>query len=125
MLSKRAKPDSAIKLDPGNSKKKKIAQSVDFCYILIAMKSQKKEVFQINCPTCHSILWVDALTKEVIKSERGKKKKDTLDDLLLKEKKRVDAFERKFEATAELEKKKREKIEKNFEKALTEFEEDG
>jgi len=89
------------------------------------MESQKKRgVFQVNCPICHAILWVDPLTQGVIKSEKGKKKKDSLDDLLLKEKKRVKAFDRKFEATAELEKKKREKLSLEFEKALSDVEEE-
>ena len=83
--------------------------------------ADKKEVFSINCPNCHSVLWVDSLTQEVIKSEKGKKKTKSLDELLLKEKKRTSEFERKFEATAELEKKRREKIKEKVEKALSEY----
>ena len=81
-------------------------------------KSEKKKVFQINCPICRSVLWVDPVTEEVIKSEKGKKEKKSLDDLLKKEKKRIGEFERKFEATAELEKNKLKKTKEKFEKAL-------
>jgi len=86
--------------------------------------SDKKEVFQITCAHCHFLLWVDPVTKEVIKSEKGERKKDSLDELLLKEKKRIDGFDRKFDATAELEKKKWNKVKEKFEKALNEFDKD-
>jgi hypothetical protein len=57
----------------------------------------------------------------VIKTEKGKRKTESLDELLLKEKKRKSRFERKFEATAELEKKRREKVKEKVEKALSEY----
>jgi hypothetical protein len=83
----------------------------------------KKQVFQIICSCCQSILWIDPVTKEVIQFERkAGKKKESLDELLLKEKKRKGEFERKFEATAELRKKRKKKAEDGFKKALTEFE---
>jgi len=82
-------------------------------------EKEKGKVFQIVCPCCSSLLWVDALREEVIQSEkRGAKKKDSLNELLLKEKKRKEGFERKFEATAELEKKKLEKAKEKFKKVL-------
>jgi hypothetical protein len=82
----------------------------------------RKKVFQIKCPICHSWLWVDPQTEEVIKSERGEKKKGSLEELLLKEKKKVEEFDRKFEATAELEKERHKKTEEKFAKALSELE---
>jgi hypothetical protein len=83
----------------------------------------KKQVFQIICPCCQSILWADPVTQEVIQFDRkGAKKKESLDELLQKEKKRKGEFERKFEATAELGKKRKKKAEEGFKKALTEFE---
>jgi hypothetical protein len=83
----------------------------------------KKQVFQIICPCCRSILWVDPVTQEVIQFERkGAKEKESLEELLQKEKKRKSEFERKFEATAELGKKRKKKAEEGFKKALTEFE---
>jgi hypothetical protein len=83
----------------------------------------KKQVFQIICPCCQSILWTDPVTQEVIQFEKkGAKKKESLEELLKKEKKRRSEFERKFEATAELGKKRKKKAEEGFRKALTEFE---
>ncbi len=80
-------------------------------------------MFQIICPCCQSILWTDPVTQEVIQFEkRGGKKKESLDELLEKEKKRRGEFERKFEATAELRKKRKKKAEEGFKKALIEFE---
>jgi hypothetical protein len=86
---------------------------------------EKKQVFQIICPCCQSILWADPITQEVIQFEkRGAKKKESLDELLEKEEKRKSEFERKYEATAELGKKRKKKAEEGFKKALTEFEKD-
>lgn len=87
--------------------------------------SDKKEVFSVDCPHCRSVLWIDPFTQEVIKSEKGKRRTESLDELLLKEKKRKGEFERKFEATAELEKKRREKVQEKVEKALSEFDKEG
>jgi len=86
-------------------------------------KKEKEQVFQVVCPCCQSILWIDSVTKEVIQCEKkGAKRKESLEELLLKEKKRKGEFERKFEATAELEKKRKERAEEGFRKALTEAE---
>lgn len=86
------------------------------------MKNLKKkaEVYQLLCPRCHSALWIDPVTQEVIQFEKkGKKKKGSLEELLLKEKKKKDGFDRKFQATAEMEKEKRKKAKEKFEKAIT------
>ena len=88
-------------------------------------EKEKEQVFQVVCHCCQSILWIDSVTKEVIQYEKkGAKRKESLEELLLKEKKRKGEFERKFEATAELEKKRRERAEEGFRKALTEAEEE-
>jgi len=82
--------------------------------------SEGKDVFQVICPCCRAALWVDGASRTVVKSEKGAgKEKSSLDDLLVKEKQRRDGFERKFEATAELEKKKQEKAREKFDKALS------
>ncbi len=82
-------------------------------------EEEKKQVFEIECPNCHCELWIDHVTRKVIKSEKGKREKGTLDDLLLKEKKKKLEFERKFEATSELQKERQRKAREIFEKALT------
>ncbi len=80
---------------------------------------KKAGVFEIVCPCCRSVLWVDAISREIVKAEKhAAKKKGSLDDLLEKERKRLDEFDRKFEATAELERQKKEKAKEAFEKAL-------
>jgi hypothetical protein len=79
---------------------------------------EKTGVFQLTCPCCRAVLWVDGEIKEVIKSEKAKKKKGSLDDLLLKEKKRQEEFDRKFEATFELRQEKQLKANEEFRKAL-------
>jgi uncharacterized Zn finger protein (UPF0148 family) len=79
----------------------------------------KDAVFEVVCPCCQSVLWVDGISRGVVKVEKhAAKKKGSLDDLLEKEKKRRDEFDRKFEATAELERQKKEKAKQVFEKAL-------
>jgi hypothetical protein len=81
-------------------------------------EKNKVGVYQIICPCCQSVLWVDGVSQEIIRIEKhAAKKKGSLDDLLEKEKKRQDEFGRKFEATAELERQKKEKAKETFEKA--------
>jgi len=80
--------------------------------------NDKPGVFRVTCPGCAMILWIDASTREVIKSEKGKKAKGSLDDLLVKEKKRQEEFDRKFEATFELHQQKHSLAEVKFKHAL-------
>lgn len=83
----------------------------------------KKQVFQVVCPCCRSLLWLDPVAQEVIQFEKkGGKKKESLEDLLLKEQKKKLKFERKFEATAELARERRKKAEEGFKKALLDTE---
>lgn len=81
-------------------------------------EKENKQVFRIQCPGCQKVLWIDPVTQEVIRSEKGKRKKGSLDDLLVREKKKREGFERKFEATSEMQKKRKEKAREIFEKAL-------
>lgn len=80
---------------------------------------KKPRVFQIQCPCCHSLLWVDPKIMQVIKSEKAKKEKGSLDALLELEKKRKGEFDRKFEATAEMEKERLVKAQEKFRKAIS------
>lgn len=59
------------------------------------------------------------MSQEVVKSEKSQKKKGTLDELLEKEKKRKIEFDRKFEATAEMEREKKKKAQEKFAEVLT------
>ncbi|MCJ7680296.1 MAG: hypothetical protein MUP70_06215 [Candidatus Aminicenantes bacterium] len=82
------------------------------------MAPKKNSVFQFECPDCHTILWIDPVTHKVLKKEKVKKKKGNLDALLLGEKKRKEGFDRKLEATAELQKEKMKRAREQFEKAF-------
>jgi hypothetical protein len=82
-------------------------------------EDKKTNVFEIVCPCCQSVLWVDAVGRQLVKTEKhAAKKKGTLDELLEKEKKRKEGFDGKFEATAELERQKKERARAVFEKAM-------
>lgn len=87
------------------------------------MDDSKKQnrVFEIVCPCCSALLWIDEVSHEVIQGEKAPKKKGSLDDLLLKEKKRTEEFGRKFDATVELQKQKLERAKERFAKALTDL----
>jgi hypothetical protein len=88
------------------------------------MNEKKSSVFHVNCPICRTGLWVDPVSEKVVKSEKSKKKKGSLDDLLEKEKKRRSEFDRKFEATAELEREKKKKAQDKFREVLTKIDPD-
>ena len=92
--------------------------------MLMKNKEKKEKVFQVQCPCCSASLWIDPISQVVLKSEKAKKVKGSLDELLDKEKKRQDEFGRKFEATAELEKEKKKKAQQKFEKAFLNIDED-
>jgi hypothetical protein len=81
-------------------------------------EKENKRVFRIQCPGCQKVLWIDPVTQEVIRTEKGKREKGSLDDLLVREKKKREGFERKFEATSEMQKQRKEKAREIFDKAL-------
>ena len=85
----------------------------------------KDGVFRVVCPCCRAVLWIYAAGRSIAKTEKGERKKSSLDDLLDKEKKRKEESDRKFEVTAELTKKKHELAEELFQKALSTAGEDG
>jgi uncharacterized Zn finger protein (UPF0148 family) len=91
------------------------------------MSSKQDHVLEIVCPCCQATLWIEAETGRLVKSERAAaavRKKESLDDLLVREKKKKEGFATKFESTAEVEKQKREKAKEAFEKALGKIDED-
>jgi Tfp pilus assembly protein PilF len=82
------------------------------------MSESGEKVFKIVCPCCRTTIWVDAAAAGILKTEKAAKAKQSLDDLLLKEKKKVEGMATKFEATAALERQKKQKAEEMFKKAL-------
>ena len=86
----------------------------------------KNGIIEVTCPCCEATLWLDKTAGEVIKSEKAAKKKSSLDDLWLKEKKKAEGMDHKLEASFELQKKKHADAEKKFRDALNHVEdEDG
>ncbi len=83
------------------------------------MAEESKKVFRIECPGCRNVLWIDPVTHKVIRAEKGKHKKGSLDELLVQEKKKREEFERKFEATSEMQRERKQKAREIFEKALS------
>jgi hypothetical protein len=90
------------------------------------MAKTKKEsrVFQVECPCCKAQLWVDPVIGEVLESEKAKKRKGSLDDLFLKEKKKKEGVDRRFTATAELAKERQKLAKEKFEKAFSNLDDD-
>jgi len=95
---------------------------------LIKEMEEKKDtkIGEALCPCCGCQLWFDLQRGTIVKFKRSvsPKKKGSLDELILKEKKRKEEFERKFELSVELEKKKREEAHLKFKKALQKVKED-
>lgn len=81
-------------------------------------KEDKPGVFQVTCPCCGAVLWIDGGSRAVMRSEKAKKAKGSLDEFLAKEKARTDQFERKFDASFELQREKQTKADETFKKAL-------
>ena len=98
------------------------------CYIRGMTDNKAKEgplVFAVACPCCEATLWVDGGTRSVLRSEKPKRKKGSLDDLVVKEHKRQSEFDRKFDATFELQKEKHSKADDLFKQALEKAEQGG
>lgn len=88
-------------------------------------KSEEKNVFDIVCPVCSSILWVDSQTGTVVRKEKGAvKKKTSFDSLLLREKKKKEEADRRFAATSEMEKERRKKAMNMYRKAFKNIDKD-
>jgi hypothetical protein len=91
---------------------------------MVLKKAEKKGVFKIICPECRTLLWIDPDSQAIIKSEHTQKDKESLDELLLKEKKRLSEFESKFKATAELQREKYKDAQEKFKEALKKVDEE-
>ena len=77
------------------------------------------KIIEIECPHCHSNLWVDSEKKTVIQHEKTKKKNfESFDSLLKKEKEKKEKADERFILAKELEKEKKKKAEAIFKKSL-------
>jgi hypothetical protein len=76
-------------------------------------------IIEVECPDCHSSLWVDIDQKVVVQHKRTKKKNHTsFDDLLLGEKKKKETVEERFDIAKELEEAKKKKAQEIFNKSF-------
>ena len=77
------------------------------------------KLIEIECPHCHSNLWVDSEKKTVIQHKKTKKKNfESFDSLLKKEKEKKEKADERFILAKELEKEKKKKAENIFKKSL-------
>ena len=79
------------------------------------------DLIEIECPDCHSKLWVDAEQKIVVQHKKNKKKNfASFDDLLVKEKEKKEKAEERFLMAKDLEQAKKKKAEEIFKKSFGE-----
>lgn len=79
------------------------------------------KLIEIECPLCHSNLWVDIEKKTVIKHEKSKKKNfESFDNLLIKEKEKKQKADERFIMARDLEREKKKKAEEIFKKSIKE-----
>jgi len=78
-------------------------------------------IIEIECPICHSNLWIDVNNKNIIQHEKTKKKNfKSFDELLLNEKEKKEKADEKFLIAKDLEKAKKKKAEDLFKKSIKE-----
>ena len=79
------------------------------------------ELIEVECPLCHTNLWIDVEGKKVVQHKKSKKRSfSSFDDLLLQEKEKKEKTEERFLSARELEQAKKKKAEEIFEKSLKE-----
>lgn len=77
-----------------------------------------EKIVEIICPKCHSSLWIDVETKEVVQHKKSDRPKHTFDDLLKKEKEKKEHTEERFLSAKELEKTKKKRADELFKKSF-------
>ena len=76
-------------------------------------------IIEIECPDCHTSLWVDVDKKIVVQHKKTKKKNaSSFDDLLTKEKQKKEQVDERFLMARDLEQAKKKKAEEIFQKSL-------
>jgi len=80
------------------------------------------ELIRIECPGCRLVLWVDPVSRDVVKTEKPEKEKASLDDLLIQEKNKKLAADQRFISTARLRDRKKAEARKRFAEALSDVE---
>ena len=79
------------------------------------------DIIEIECPDCHSNLWVDVEKKIVVQHKKTKKKSfASFEDLLVKEKTKKEKVDERFLMAKDLEEAKKKKAEEIFKKSFKE-----
>ena len=78
-----------------------------------------ENIIEIECPGCHTNLWVDVEKKVVVQHQKSKKKNfSSFDDLLLQEKQKKESVEERFLMAKDLEQAKKKNAQEIFEKSF-------
>jgi len=78
-------------------------------------------IIEIECPDCHSNLWVDIEKQQVVQHKKTKKKSfESFGDLLVKEKVKKQKVDERFLQAKDLEEAKRKKAQEIFKKSFEE-----
>jgi hypothetical protein len=80
-----------------------------------------ENIIEIECPGCHSNLWVDVEKKVVVDHKKTTKKTfSSFDDLLIKEKQKKETVDERFLMAKDLEQAKKKKAEEIFARSIKE-----
>jgi hypothetical protein len=78
-----------------------------------------ENIIEIECPGCHTNLWVDVEKKVVVQHQKSKKKNfSSFDDLLQQEKQKKESADERFLMAKDLEQAKKKKAREIFEKSF-------
>ncbi len=76
-------------------------------------------IIEIECPVCHTSVWVDTEKKVVVQHKKSQKKTfASFNDLLLKEKEKKEKVDERFLMAKELEQAKKKKAQELFQKSF-------
>ncbi|MFO7866109.1 MAG: hypothetical protein R6V02_04760 [Candidatus Aminicenantes bacterium] len=73
----------------------------------------------MTCPICRSRIWVERHTLDVIKSEKSQKIKESLDELLEKERSKKTQMENKLASTAAMTRERKKQAEDKFSRVFS------
>lgn len=90
------------------------------------MSSKPNRTLQVTCPHCGGILTVDAETGDVLHSKQAVKRElNSFEDALAQEKERQSRTDDLFAQAIQVEKRRKELLEKKFQEAQTRTDDDG
>jgi hypothetical protein len=84
--------------------------------------SKPSKLVRVECPGCRLVLWLDPATGDIIKTEKTKKEKASLDHLLVQERQKQLAADKRYSSTAQLRDIKKTEARKRFDEVLSKVE---